>query len=159
MKWIYDRLTLSSTADYSIIIYWIYSFFFFFSSIIPYDDLTGSNGIPRRRVLNSDYKSNKIYFSSVSFTPYDDNDDGDDYNYDYDDDDDEELCMDDVVEVRTGLDIDPSSPLKALELAATAGKYLEWVKEWVSHAVFSLSWCWEVCARNIMHLDLLLLPW
>ena len=75
-------------------------------------------------MLNSDYKSNKIYFSLVSFTPNDDDNDGDDYNYDYDDDD-EELCMDDVVEVRTGLDIDPSSPLKALELAATAGKYLE----------------------------------
>lgn len=109
-----------------------YSFFFF--SIIPYYDLTGSNGIPRRRVLNSDYQSNKIYFSSVSFCTPNDNDndnnndkiveeyDDNDYNYDYEEE--EELSMDDVVEVRTGMDIDPASPLRALQLAAAAGKYL-----------------------------------
>jgi hypothetical protein len=28
--------------------------------------------------------------------------------------------------VRTGMDIDPASPLRALQLAATAGNYLEW---------------------------------
>jgi len=112
-------------------------YFFFFFSIIPYDDLTGSNGIPRRRVLKSDYQSNKIYFSLVSCCTSNDNDndnndddkidgvyDDNDYNYDYEEEKEEELSMNDVVEVRTGMDIDPASPLRALQLAAAAGKYL-----------------------------------
>jgi hypothetical protein len=84
-------------------------------------------------VLNSDYKSNKIYFSSVTFCTPNDNNDNDDIEGEYDDTDyyydceeeEEELSIDDVVEVRTGMDIDPASPLRALQLAATAGNYLE----------------------------------
>ena len=88
-------------------------------------------------MLNSDYQSNKIYFSSVSFCSHNDNDndknddkinevyDDNDYNYDYEEEEEEdELSMNDVVEVRTGMDIDPASPLRALQLAAAAGKYL-----------------------------------
>jgi len=60
---------------------------------------------------------------------YDDND----YNYDYEEEEEEEeLSMNDVVEVRTGMDIDPTSPLTALQLAAAAGKYLTAVSERMS---------------------------
>ena len=86
-------------------------------------------------MLKSDYQSNKIYFSLVSCCTPNDNDndnnddkinevyDDNDYNYDYEEEE-EELSMNDVVEVRTGMDIDPASPLRALQLAAAAGKYL-----------------------------------
>jgi len=107
-------------------------------------------------VLKSDYQSNKIYFSLVSFCTSNDNDndnnddkidgvyDNNDYNYDYEEEE-EELSMNDVVEVRTGMDIDPASPLTALQLAAAAGKYLTAVSERMSvtyylRDVFSVSY-------------------